>query len=96
MEYINLSSEGLNNISLAIRERNRIERERLEFDKTVFEFNKQLNIDAVKANTDIAETIASMSNNFNQLRETINVLAQNDAFLKKEIDKLNFSVTNLQ
>ena len=80
----------------AIKERNQIEREKLEFQKEMFEFNKQLDIDNVKANTDIAETIASLAANFNQIRRTIDVLAQNDAWLKKEVDELNIAVTNLQ
>lgn len=80
----------------AIKERNQIEREKLEFQKEMFEFNKQLDIDTVKANTDMAETIASLAENFNQIRRTIDVLAQNDVWLKKEVDALNIAVTNLQ
>lgn len=80
----------------AIEERNQIEREKLEFDKAVFEFNKQLNIDTVKANTDMASTIAVIADNFNQIKQAINVLTQNDAWLKKEIDVLNIAVQNLQ
>ena len=101
MEYINLNTNGLNSairesLASAIRERNNIERERLEFEKQVFEFNKQINLDTVKANTDMAETIASLADNFNQIRRAIDTLAQNDAWLKKEVDELNIAVTNLQ
>lgn len=101
MEYINLTVNGLNSairegLASAIRERNQIEREKFEFEKQVFEFNKQLNLDTVKANTDMAETIASVADNFNQIRRAIDTLAQNDACLKKEIDALNLSVSNLQ
>ena len=101
MEYINLNTNGLNSairesLASAIRERNNIERERLEFEKQVFEFNKQISLDTVKANIDMAETIASLAENFNQIRRTIDVLAQNDAWLKKEVDELNIAVTNLQ
>lgn len=100
MEYINLTVNGLNSairegLASAIRERNKIEREKLEFEKQMFEFNKQLNLDTVKANTDMAETIASVADNFNQIRRAIDTLAQNDAYLKKEIDALNIAVTNL-
>lgn len=45
----------------ALRERNQIERARLEFDKEMFEFNKQLNLDTVKANTDMANTLEKYS-----------------------------------
>ena len=93
MEYINLSAYDL---CAAIRERNAIERARLEFEKQVFEFNKQLSIDNTKANTDMANTIASLADNFNQVRQAIETLSNNDACLKKEIDALNFSVANLQ
>lgn len=101
MEYVNLSTEGLN-ISIreclapAIRERNKIERERLEFEKHVFEFNKQLSIDNTKATTDMANTIASMADNFNSFKQSLDVLSQNDAWLKKKLDELDFAVTNLQ
>lgn len=101
MEYVNLSTEGLN-ISIreclapAIRERNKIERERLEFEKSVFEFNKQLSIDSVKANTDMANTIASLATNFDSIKKSIETLYQNDAWLKTKLDELDFSVTNLQ
>lgn len=94
-------TDGLNtsireSLTPAIRERNKIEREKLEFEKEVFEFNKQINLDIAKANTDMANTIASMVDRLNDLSKHIEVLAQNDAFLKKEIDALNFSITNLQ
>lgn len=93
MEYINLTARDL---CAAIRERNQIERERLEFEKAVFEFNKQINIDNTKANTDMAATIASLADNFNQIKLAIDTLAQNDAWLKKEVDALDFAVRNLQ
>ena len=37
-------------LTRAIRERNKIEEEKVKLDRKVFEFNKQLNIDSVKAN----------------------------------------------
>lgn len=100
MEYIDLTTNGLNSairesLVLAIRERNIIEREKLELEKQIFEFNKQLNIDTTKANVDMANTIASLADNFNQIRRAIDTLSQNDAWLKKEIDKLDVAVTNL-
>ena len=93
MEYINLTTTGLNTairegLALAIRERNIIEREKLELERQIFEFNKQLSIDTTKANVDMANTIASLADNFNQIRRAIDVLTQNDAWLKKEIDAL--------
>ena len=101
MEHINLYSHGLDSairesLAAAIRERNQIEREKLEFNKAVFEFNKQLSIDNVKANVDMANTVASFVDKFDQIQKNIEVLSSNDAWLKTKIDELDFAVTNLQ
>lgn len=94
MEYVDISN--LHDLTNAIKERNAIERERLRFDKEVFEFNKQINLDIAKANTDMAKTNDMMVNKLNDLNGHIKTLMENDVYLKKEIDALNFSVRNLQ
>lgn len=101
MEYLHLTTNGLNDairesLAAAIRERNQIEREKLEFEKYVFEFNKQISIDTTKANMDMANTIASIAENFRHIQKSIEVLSRNDAWLKTKIDELDFAVTNLQ
>lgn len=93
-EYVNITN--INDLANAIRERNAIERDRLKFEKEMFEFNKQINLDIAKANTDMANTIASVVDKMNNLSKHIEVLAGNDAYFKKEIDALNFAVMNLQ
>ena len=101
MEYVSVSTNGLDSairesLASAIRERNKIERERLEFEKQVFEFNKQLSLDNTKANTDMANTIGSMADNFNHIKKSIEVLFQNDVWCKTKLDELDFAITNLQ
>ncbi len=72
----------------AIKDRNKIEKQKLAFDKEMFEFNKQLNIDVTKANTDMATTLASYSDMVRKMNESIEKLFQNDMYFKQEIDKL--------
>ena len=72
----------------AIRERNKIEEEKVKLDREVFEFNKQLNIDSVKANTDMAATLASFADMVRKINENIEKLFSNDAYLKQELDNL--------
>ncbi len=72
----------------AIRDRNEIEKQKLTFDKEMFEFNKQLNIDATKANTDMATILASYSDMVRKMNENIEKLFQNDMYFKQEIEKL--------
>ena len=80
----------------ALEDRNEIERQKLEFEKAVFEFNKQLSIDNTTSNVDIANSIAAMVDKINWMNETVKALAQNDAYLNKELEALKFSVLNLQ
>ena len=75
-------------LTRAIRERNKIEEEKVKLDRKVFEFNKQLNIDSVKANTDIAATLASFADMVRKINENIEKLFSNDAYLKQELDNL--------
>ena len=75
-------------LTRAIRERNKIEEKKVKLDRKVFEFNKQLNIDSVKANTDMAATLASFADMVRKMNDNIEKLANNDAYLKQEIDNL--------
>ena len=75
-------------LTRAIRERNKIEEEKVKLDREVFEFNKQLNIDSVKANTDMAATLASFADMVRKINENIEKLFSNDAYLKQELDNL--------
>ncbi len=86
MEFVNITN--INDLANAIRERNIIERERLAFEKEMFEFNKQINLDIAKANVDTANTTAIAIEKINDLCKHIEILAGNDAYLKKEIDEL--------
>ncbi len=72
----------------AIEDRNKIEKQKLAFDKEMFEFNKQLNIDATKANTDMATTLASYYDMVRKMNENMEKLFQNDMYFKQEIEKL--------
>ena len=70
-------------LTRAIRERNKIEEEKVKLDREVFEFNKQLNIDSGRANTDMAATLASFVDMVRKMNESIEKLANNDAYLKQ-------------
>ena len=76
-----------------IRERNKIEEEKVKLDREVFEFNKQLNIDSVKANTDMAATLASFADMVRKINENIEKLANNDVYLKQELDNLKSMIS---
>lgn len=92
-EYINIVN--INKLAEAIQERNIIEKNRLNFEKEVFEFNKQLNVSSVKSNEDIVEVMKSLMDKFETINKAIQTLSANDACLKKEIEKLDIAVTNL-
>ena len=77
----------------AISDRNKIEEEKVKLDREIFEFNKQLNIDSVKANTDMASTLASFTDMVRKMNENIEKLANNDVYLKQEIDNLKNMVS---
>ena len=76
-----------------IRERNKIEEEKVKLDREVFEFNKQLNIDSVKANTDMAATLASFADMVRKMNENIEKLANNDVYLNQELDNLKSMIS---
>ena len=75
----------------AINQRNDIEREKLKFEKEVFEFNKHLGLSSTKANEDMVEIMRAFADRFDTIDKAIRTLADNDAYLKKEIDSLNNS-----
>lgn len=77
----------------AIRERNKIEEEKAKLDREAFEFNKQLNIDSVKANTDMAATLASFTDMVRKMNENIEKLTNNNAYLKQELDNLKSMIS---
>ena len=85
-EYVCITN--LNDLASVIKERNEIERAKLEFEKEVFEFNKKLNIDNTMANVELASATASLLEKFNNINKSIEILFQNDAYFKKEIDNI--------
>lgn len=85
----------MHELANAIKERNAIERNRLNFEKEVFEFNKQLNVSSVKSNEDMIEIMKSLMDKFETINKAIQTLSANDAYLKKEIEELDIAVTNL-
>lgn len=85
-EYVCITN--LNDLASAIKERNEIERAKLKFEKEVFEFNKKLSIDNTTANVDVASAIASLVEKFDNVNKSIEILSQNDAYFKKEIDNI--------
>ena len=93
MEHVNITN--MHELANAIKERNAIERNRLNFEKEVFEFNKQLNVSSVKSNEDMIEIMKSLMDKFETINKAIQTLSANDAYLKKEIEELDIAVTNL-
>lgn len=92
-EFINIVN--MHELANAIKERNAVEREKLKFEKETFEFNKQLNFSSVKANEDMVEVMKTFMDKFDTINKAIQTLSANDAYLKKEIQKLDITVTNL-
>ena len=80
-------------LTRAIRERNKIEEEKVKLDREVFEFNKQLNIDSVKANTDMEATLASFADMVRKMNDNVEKLTNNDAYLKQELDNLKSMIS---
>jgi hypothetical protein len=76
-----------------LKERNEIERKRLEFDKKVFEFNKQLNLDTVKASTDMAGTIEKYADMLQNFNNTVNTLSKNQGILYQQMQELKAMLT---
>jgi chaperonin cofactor prefoldin len=93
-EYVNITN--MYELANAIKERNAIEKNRLNFEKEVFEFNKQLNVSSIKSNEDMVEVMKSLMDKFDTIDKAIQTLSANDSYLKKQIDELDFSVRNLQ
>ena len=85
-EYVCITN--LNDLASAIKERNEIERAKLKFEKEVFEFNKQINIDNTKANTDMVQTMSIYTDVIRNMNENLRALSSNDAYLKQEIDNI--------
>lgn len=77
----------------AIRERNDIEQAKLALEREVFEFNKQLNIDQVQANVDMAKYVKEYTDKLNMVDKNIRELANNDMYFKREIDGLKNAIT---
>ena len=92
-EYINIIN--MHELSNAIRERNTIERNRLEFERAMFESNKQLNDSSIKSNEDMVEVMRSLINKLDIISKDVKTLFANDIYLKEEIKKLDIAVTNL-
>ena len=93
MEHTNITN--MYELTNTIKERNAIERNRLNFEKEMFEFNKQLNASSVKSTEDMVEVMKSLMEKFETINKAIQTLSANDAYLKKEIEKLDIAVTNL-
>ena len=92
MENVNIIN--MHELVNAIKERNVIERNRLNFEKEIFEFNKQLNVSSVKTNENMAETMRSLVDKFDATDKAIQTLSANDVYLKKEIERLGITVAN--
>ena len=93
-EYVNIIN--MHELANAIKERNAIERKKLEFEKEMFEFNKQLNGSSVKTNEDMVEIMKSLMDKFDTINRAIQTLSANDAYLNNKIKELDIAVTNLQ
>ena len=91
-EYVCITN--LNDLANAIKERNEIERAKLQFEKEVFAFNKDLSVENVNANISMAQTISEYADMIRNMNENLQVLANNDAYLKQEIDNLKAILEN--
>lgn len=86
-EYVDVTN--MYELANAIKERNAIEKNRLNFEKEVFEFNKQLNVSSVKSNEDMVEVMKSFMDKLDTISKAIQTLSANDSYLKKQIDELD-------
>ena len=80
-------------ISKALERSNEIAEKRLEFDKEVFEFNKQLNIDDTNANKSMAKTIEQYAEMFKGVNDAVKTLSQNQAILYQQMQELKACLT---
>lgn len=76
-----------------IRERNDIERAKLALEREAFEFNKQLDINQVQANVDMAKYVKENTDKLQLVDKNIRELANNDMYFKQEIDRLKNTIT---
>ena len=93
---INISS-----LTSAIKERNRIEAQKLAFEKERFEYEKEVNNRSIMANEKNAEAneqlvglISSFTNSMDAVCTRINQLIANQEFLNKELATIKFLVSD--
>lgn len=72
----------------AFEKRNKIEEDRLKFEKEAFEFNKQLNIDDTNTNKSVAKTLEEYTNIFQSVNDAVKILSQNQAILHQQMQEL--------
>lgn len=72
-------------IAKAIKDRNKVERERLAFERLQYEENKTLNERAVKANEELVNMMVSFEANMKDVNAAIEKLFKNDERFLSEL-----------
>lgn len=93
----------LERLANAMERRNEIDRERLDFERTMYSDNHENNERAVKANEELVGCLSDMvdktnriNKNIDQLDKNIESLYTNDMYFNDEIDKLKQSLVAVQ
>lgn len=86
----------LERIANAMERRNEIDRERLDFEKAVFDSNNEVNDRALKTNEEMVKCISELAHKTDQINKNIESLYTNDMYFNDEIDKLKQSLVAVQ
>ena len=81
-------------VAKAIKERNKVERERLAFERLQYEENKTLNERAVKANEELVNMMVGFETNMKAVKAAIETLYKNDEQFLSELAYIKLHLTS--
>ena len=81
-------------VAKAIKERNKIERERLAFERLQYEENKTLNERAVKANEELVNMMVGFETNMKAVKAAIETLYKNDEQFLSELAHIKLHLSS--
>lgn len=81
-------------VAKAIKERNKIERERLAFERLQYEENKTLNERAVKANEELVNMMVGFEANMKAVNAAIEKLFKNDERFLSELAHIKLHLSS--
>ena len=90
-----MSDLGLYEIAGALREKNKIEKEKLEFDKSYYEQNKQIEKESIKAMQKMTEVVSQYASSMNVINENFKTVHRGIVALYGEIQELKTKIESV-